>query len=147
MAATTTNSDSKKNGHGKGKAKNGAPPPVKAKGDSPLEGPAVPARAGKGKGPKQLPIPGTERKTPPAIEKAVLAYREARDERMELTKVEQAAYAKLVTVLADNGIDLKDGQNYEFRDEDGRVVKVVAEIEPETVKVRVKTGKSDDGED
>jgi len=126
--------------------KNGKAPPKLTGPSAAADKPVQTSDAPKAKGPKQLPIPGTERKTPPAIEKAVLKYREARDERMAHTKLEQAAYANLVKILEDNGVDLKKGETYEFKDEDGRAVRVVAEIEPETVKVKVKTGKSDDEE-
>jgi len=108
------------------------------KGGSPLEGPVVAGKtaAGRKPKPKQQDLPGVEAKTPPKVEKAVLEYQEVRDERMELTKRETAAYAKMIAAIEDAKLDAK--QPFSFLRDDGKRVQVFPEMKPEEFKVRVK---------
>lgn len=66
------------------------------------------------------------------IEKAAELYVEARDERMELTKIERTRKADLMKAMLDHG-----QKEYHFEDTEGtrRVVEIVSK--EETVKVKV----------
>lgn len=103
-----------------------------SKSKSPLEGPVV----AKSKKPKQGTLPHVEAKTPPKVEAAVLAYQEIRDERMDWTQKETAAYAKMLATITDAAMDAK--QPFSFLRDDGKRVKVFPEMKPEEFKVRVK---------
>lgn len=66
--------------------------------------------------PQQTQIPGTERVVIQAIEAAALAYRDVRDERMELTKIEVAKRAALIDVMEQYETEIYkfvDGENEE----------------------------------
>lgn len=98
---------------------------------------AKPAAAKKpAKKPKQLKLPaeGMARKSIPEVEEAAEKYREARDTRMEHTKLEKAAKSVLQEVAKKHGVSVhlyesEDGEEYEVRytaktDEDIKVSKV-----------------------
>lgn len=86
---------------------------------------------------EQVQIPGTERKTIPAIEAAANAYRDARDTRMEHTKVEVAKKADLIRVMQEHKVAL-----YKFDGPEGE--ELTAELKDETtVKVKTKTPDED----
>lgn len=104
---------------------------------SPPHEPSKPTVAPKtAKRPKQATLPGVEAKTPAKVEKAVLAYQEARDERMEHTKLESEAYAKMLASMQEAALDLK--QPFSFVRDDGKRVQVFPDVKPEEFKVRVK---------
>jgi len=86
---------------------------------------------------KQLVIKGTERKQHPAIEEAAEKYREARDERMELTKREVQAKAVLIATMQAQKV-----AKYKFDDAEGEemLVEITDKVD---VKVR-KTGEASD---
>lgn len=86
---------------------------------------------------EQTQIPGTERKTIPAVESAAKAYRAARDERMDKTKVEVAKRDILVGVMKENKIEL-----YKFDGPDGEEISVELDVK-EKVKVKTKTPDED----
>ena len=89
----------------------------------------------------QTTIPGTERKHIPEVEAAALEYRNARDHRMELTKIEVAKKAALIAVLQKFGITV-----YKFDDDENEEVTVELR-EKTSVKVRKSSSAADDGED
>jgi len=60
--------------------------------------------AGVAKKPKQVAIPGTERKVHPDVEKAAEAYVEARDERMQLTERESETQGDLMAAIKKHGL-------------------------------------------
>lgn len=78
---------------------------------------------------KQLKIPGTERKDRiSAIEEADEAYREARDDRMELQEDEASAQETLTNVMRKHG-----AKRYKYEGSDGRMYEVYL---PEDVKAK-----------
>jgi len=92
------------------------------------------------KKPQQLQISGTERKQIRAIEIAADNYREARDERMELTESEVAARDALVQEMRKADVKV-----YKFHDHDGEEITVELD---ETTKVKVrKKGARPESED
>jgi hypothetical protein len=91
---------------------------------------------------QQTQIPGTERTVIRAIEEAAEEYRAARDERMELTKVEVAKRAALLDVMAKHETTL-----YVFLDSENEEITVEIKTKSK-VKVRKAGSKSsDDDED
>lgn len=88
---------------------------------------------------EQQEIPGTERKKIAAVERAANAYREVRDERMELTKKEVEKRTKLAEVMQENGITI-----YKFDGDDGEPL--IVEIDT-TTKVKVKKESSYEDEE
>lgn len=85
---------------------------------------------------KQETIPGTGRQDRnPKIEKLASAYRDARDERMQLTEKEVAAKAELLNAMKDAGLEV-----YKCSDEE---YDVVVEPSEETVKVKRRFSKAD----
>lgn len=119
-------------------SKSKKPPNLAAVKPPPDGAPDTPASTPKGKPrkPKQPDLPGVEAKTPAKVEKAVLEYQEVRDERMELTKRETAAYAKMLAAIEEAKLDAK--QPFSFLRDDGKRVQVFPETKPEEFKVRVK---------
>lgn len=84
---------------------------------------------------RQLQIKGTERKQNEEVEKAAQAYREARDDRMELSKREKQKKTELIIVMQSNKI-----KKYKFDDAEGEEL-LVAIDEKTDVSVR-KTGEA-----
>lgn len=97
------------------------------------------APKGKGKRMKQETLPGESfaRKSITAIDEAAEAYRQARDERMALTKQETDAHATLLGVMKESGI--KPGEKYVYVDDEGDELEVYVD---DVVKVKVKKVKN-----
>lgn len=85
---------------------------------------------------EQTQIPGTERKVDPDIEQAAKVYRDAREERMGMTKVEVAKRDALVAVMRAKAVRV-----YKFDGPDGEELTVELD---EKWKVKVKTKTPDE---
>ena len=85
---------------------------------------------------RQLQIAGTERPVHNDIEKAAEAYREVRDDRMEMTKREKQKQLELLAVMKAHKIS-----RYKYDDQEGEELLVQVDEEPK-VKVR-KTGEAE----
>lgn len=98
--------------------------------------PAAPKKA------KQLKLPaeGMSRKANPEIDAAAEEFRTARDVRMEHSKAEKAAKAKLLDVAKKHGIKL-----YIYESEDGEELEVEYTAKTDE-NVTVRKAKDDDGE-
>jgi len=76
---------------------------------------------------RQLQIKGTERKSVPEVEEAAEAYREVRDERMELTRKEKLKKFELLAVMKAHKI-----KKYKYDDDSGEELLVeLSEKEPD----------------
>jgi len=71
---------------------------------------------------RQLQIKGTERKEHPEVETAADSYREARDDRMELTKKEKQKKLELIAVMQAHKL-----KKYKFDDSEGEELCVAIE--------------------
>jgi len=90
----------------------------------------------KGKRHKQLKIKGTERKDRnKAIEKAASAYVEARDARMELSKVEHEKKETLLKAVKDAKLPKNDDGEIRYRCDD-EALEVILTFTDEKVKVK-----------
>lgn len=85
---------------------------------------------------EQLNVPGTERQYIAAVEDAANAYRNARDERMEMTKLEVVRRDELIRVMGEHKLDV-----YKYDDEEGEELTVKLATK---TKVRVKRSSSPD---
>lgn len=94
-------------------------------------------------GPKQLKIPGTERKKIADVEAAAEAYRAVRDKRMELGKQEREKKKLLADCVQKHGIT-----KYVYEDDDGRELEVDLKSKTNVTVRRVKDEDDDqDGEE
>lgn len=88
------------------------------------------------KGGEQLPIPGTERATSPAVEAAAEALREAEAEVKAATELKADRAERLLYALLEAGVKV-----YPYTDADGRRFTVVA---TERMTVKVKRGRGEE---
>lgn len=87
---------------------------------------------------QQTQIPGTERQYIAEVEAAANAYRNARDERMELTKLEVVRRDELIRVMGEHKLDV-----YKYDDDEG--VELTVKLDTKTkVKVRRADSKNTD---
>lgn len=84
----------------------------------------------------QLQIVGTERPSIPAVEDAANSYRRARDERMEMTKLEVVRRDELIRIMRENGVTV-----YKFDGPDGEELTATLK---EEVKVKVSSQTPDE---
>lgn len=89
--------------------------------------------------PEQMQIHGTERQFVPEVETAANAYRNIRDERMELTKLEVVRRDELIRVMTEHKLDV-----YKYDDDEG--VELTIKLDTKT-KVKVRRADSVDSED
>lgn len=89
----------------------------------------------------KLPAEGMSRKAIPEVDKAAERYRDARDIRMDHTKLEKAAKQSLLEVAKKHGVKV-----YVFEDEDGEELEVEY-IEKTDENVKVRKVKPEAGED
>jgi hypothetical protein len=88
----------------------------------------------KRKKPVQLQVPGTERTEVPEIEEAAERYREARDERAEMSKTEARLKLELLSLMRAHKLTL-----YRYTDGEGEEREVAAREDPKVKLRRVET--------
>lgn len=86
---------------------------------------------------KQLNIPGTERKQVPEVEQAAESYREARDERCEMSRREKQKKLELLAVMKAHKV-----KRYKYDDENGEEILVSLDDKEPDVKVQ-RTGEAE----
>lgn len=86
---------------------------------------------------KQQEIPGTERTAHDEVEAAANAYRDARDERMELTELETEKRDALIAAMRAAKLEI-----YKFTDGDGAEITVTLN---EKTSVKVRKNADDEG--